>query len=67
MINKEMFLNRKDKIVNVTLDGSGGTFPGTVVDCSDRFLTLSTKWSSRQYISLEKIIAFWCNEDGPID
>jgi hypothetical protein len=67
MFNKEMFLCRKGKIVNVVVSGSCGALPGKVVDCSDSVLTLSTRWSSQQFIALETIQNFWCSEDTPED
>lgn len=67
MINKEMFTSKKGKIINVITVGSGAALSGTVVDCSDDFLTLSTRWSSKQYVAIEKIQSFWCNDDKPND
>jgi len=65
MFNKEMFISKKGKVVNVIMTGTGGAVPGMVVDCSDRFLTLSTRWSSQQHFALEQVQSFWCNDDKP--
>jgi hypothetical protein len=67
MFNKEMFLSKIRKNINVIPIGFGAALPGTVVDCSDRFLILSTRLSSNQFIALEQIASFWCDDDKPED
>lgn len=64
MINKEMFV--QGKLVNVGIEHLG-VVNGKVVYCSDNYLTLSTRLSSKYYISIEKIISFWCDDDKPED
>lgn len=64
MFNKEMFGSRKDKMINVFTVG-GGSYRGIVVECSDRFLTLSDRWSSKHFIALDHIQSFWCDDDKP--
>ena len=67
MFNYELFVSLKGKNINVLTDNSGMALPGKVVDCTDRYLTLSTRWSSKQRIVLGKIMSFWCDDDKSED
>lgn len=65
MFNKEIFTLIKGKMINVIYIGYNGPLLGTVIDCSDQFLIMSTKFSNKQYINFEQISSFWCDDDLP--
>lgn len=50
---------------NVDVFTAGGSWGGTVIQCADRYLTLSTRFSSKHYIALDSIVSFWCDENNP--
>jgi hypothetical protein len=61
MFSKELFIENENISINIA--NSSATLSGTIIDCTDEYLLISTKWVKKYYIDLEKISGFWYEKD----